>query len=57
METDFFSISYKDKRTGLPGISPEVYKEADSEADLIKWYEKRHPYAEVTEVVPLPRKD
>lgn len=57
METDFFAIIYKDKRTGLSGMSPEVYKEAESELDLIKWYESRHIYAEVTAIVPLPRKD
>lgn len=57
MDTDYFAIIYIDKRTGLPGMSPEVFKTASSEIELLQWYEARHKYAQVTAVVPLPRRD
>lgn len=53
MDKDCFAITYVDSRTGLHGVSPEVYKAASSEAELVAWYESRHKYARVTSVTPI----
>ena len=46
-----YAIIYTDKRIDLTGCSPDVFSSLETQTDLIRWYQSRHPYAEVVAIV------